>query len=101
MQVQILPRVIPILERSDMWKSKVKIKHLLADAEDLESIQLSMNDIAHILIKTPAFKNFNRDLLNKFRAIPKGDEVVSPLDYADRLLDKLYDYADDNRIWIE
>ena len=40
-------------------------------------------------------------LVSKFRAIPHGDEVLGPRDYANRLLDFMYHYADDRRIWIE
>lgn len=35
-----------------------------------------------------------------FYDIPDGDTVFRPVDYANRLMNALYDYADANRIWI-
>ena len=37
----------------------------------------------------------------KFREIPKGDDYFKPIDYANKLLDDLYDYADEYRIWLD
>jgi hypothetical protein len=80
------------------WKYRVKIKHLLTEKEDLQSIQESMNKIADVLDKEPCFKNFN---FSRFRKIPEGDEVVGPVDYANRLIERMYNYADRWLIWIE
>jgi len=79
------------------WNHKVRLKHLLTLEEDHESVQKSMNALADEIKKQPCFIRFN---VCRFRAIPRGDDVVSPVDYANKLLDRLYDYADDNRIWI-
>lgn len=81
------------------WKYRVKIKHLMTDKEDDESIQKSMNDIADVLEKQSCFVRFN--LIDKFRCIPKGDEVVDSVSYANTLINRMYDYADENKIWIE
>ena len=80
-----------------MWKRKIKIKHLFTKNEDWESVQKSMNDIADVLDKEylPRFST------KKFRNIPKDNEYIEPVEYANKLLDKLYDCADANRIWIE
>jgi hypothetical protein len=80
------------------WKYKVKIKHLLTENEDLQSIQESMNKIADVLEKEPCFKGFN---CSRFKKIPEGDDVVGPVDYANRLIERMYTYADRYKIWIE
>lgn len=80
------------------WLYHVKIKHLFVEQEDHASIQASMNAIANVLAGELCFSRFNT---TKFRAIPAGDDVFGPVDYANRLLAGLYNYADDNRIWIE
>ena len=81
-----------------MWLSKVKIRHLYTEQEDHKSICQSMNDIADVLSNSLAFHTFQ---LEDFRSIPKGDHVIGALDYANKLLDRMYNYADENRIWIE
>jgi hypothetical protein len=80
------------------WDYRVKIKHLLTDAEDWETTQATMNAIADVLEKEPCFRRFYR--LAKFREIPHGDDVFGAVDYAIRLLEEMYDYADAERIWI-
>jgi len=57
-----------------------------------------MNKVADAIKGDPSFSSFS---LKGFRKIPKGDDVIGPVDYANKLLDRLYDYADENRIWIE
>lgn len=81
------------------WKHKVKIRDLLTEMEDYESIQKSMIAIAKVLGKEPCFNGFND--LRKFKKIPKGNDILGPVDYGNKLLDRMYDYADKNRIWIE
>jgi len=80
------------------WLHRVKVKHLFTEKEDHKSIQESMNAIADVLNREPCFAGFET---RKFRAIPHGDDVFGPVDYANRLLDQMYDYADACRIWIE
>ena len=80
------------------WRHRIKIKHLYTENEDLESIQNTMNAIADVLDESIAFRNFNA---KEFRKIPEGDEVFGPVDYANKLLDRMYDFSDMNRIWIE
>lgn len=81
------------------WQNKIKLKHLFTDEEDHNSIQRSMTAIADELDKAPFFQSFLAR--KKFRDIPKGDDVFGPQDYANKLIEQMYDYADDNRIWIE
>jgi hypothetical protein len=83
------------------WNSRVQIKHLLTEGEDLASVQRNMNAIADVIDSSSAFILFPQRLIERMRNIPAGDDVVPPVDYANRLLDKVYDFADDNRIWIE
>lgn len=80
------------------WRYKVKVKHLFTNKEDYESIKKSMADIADVLDGTNFFHGFNT---KKFRNIPVGDDVITPLDYANKLIDKMYNYADDHLIWVE
>lgn len=80
------------------WNHRIKVKHLFTRNEDYESVKASMTAIADALDADVFFTAFNT---NRFRDIPQGDDVAGPVDYANRLLDRLYDYADDHRIWIE
>ena len=80
------------------WDHRVAIRHLYTHREDWESIQASMTAIAEVLERKWFFSDFDT---SKFRSIPFGDEVFGPSDYANRLLDMMYNYADDRRIWIE
>lgn len=80
------------------WNHKVKIKHCLTEKEDYDSVQKSMNKIADILEKEICFSSFD---ISEFRKIPKGDNYFSPADYSNKMLDKMYDFADLNRIWLE
>jgi len=80
------------------WKKHIKIKHLLNDKEDLESVRKTMETVADILEK---HNEFPRDLIDKLRNIPEGDGVITPTDYANKLLDRVYDNADRERVWIE
>jgi hypothetical protein len=81
------------------WEHKVKIRHLLTVKEDYESIQKSMNEIADVIDNDHWFLRFRSK--GKFRNIPKGDEYFKPVDYANRLLEKLWDFCDAHRIWVE
>ena len=84
------------------WTSKVKIKHLLEhNDESLEATQRSMNAIADVLEASPAFNYFDRRWLAKMRDIPQGDDLFGPADYANNLLDRMYDFADSHGIWID
>ena len=79
------------------WVHRVKIKHLFTEQEDLASVTASMNNIADVLAPDHFFTAFDVQAL---RTIPQGDRVFGPVDYANKLLDRVYDYADSKRIWI-
>lgn len=83
------------------WQHHTKIKHLFTRNEDHESVQKSMSAIADVLDADTWFHGFDRSLLKEMRNIPAGDRYFGPVDYANQLLSSVYDYADDNSIWIE
>ncbi len=80
------------------WYLKVKIKHLLTAEEDHETVQDSMNKVADAVEKLSCFDSFDA---KRFRSIPKGDDFFGPLDYANKLLASMYDFADEHRVWIK
>ena len=82
------------------WQHKIRLKHLLTKSEKWENLQESMNKIADVLDNEPRFIRFGTKC---FRQVPKDDEleVLTPLDYCNKLINMLYDYADDNAIWVE
>ena len=77
------------------WVYKVKLTHLFTDDEDYWDIQASMNNIADALDKEPCFDMFADK--NRFRTLPEDYTLV----IANSLITKLYDYADEHRIWID
>ena len=83
------------------WTHHIKIKHLLTKSEDHNSIQKSMSAIHDVITASDCFILFPQEILKKFKHIPKGDAIISPCDYANKLLALVYDYADSNSIWIE
>ena len=80
------------------WVHRVKIKHLFTEMEDYAAVSQSMNAIANVLAADRFFMGFN---INALRNIPEGDNTFGPVDYANKLLGRLYDFADSRRIWIE
>ena len=57
------------------------------------------SDIADALETEPCFSCFEYTPL--FRTLPRDIKFFSAVDYANILMDKMYDYADANGIWIE
>lgn len=84
------------------WQHNVKIRHLLTEKEDWQSIQDSMNAIADVLEKDKWFRAF-RPVIKEFRNIPKENNEFrfNPVDYANDLLDDFWNYCDENEIWVE
>ena len=81
------------------WKKYINIKDLLTDSEEHKDIQESMNKIANVLDHHNEFRALS--LIYKMRNIPKGDDIISASDYANKCLDIMYNIADEERIWIE
>jgi len=81
------------------WIYPIWIKHLLTKEEDHSSVQKCMNAIADVLERESSFQGFHEQY--QFRDIPQGDNFFGPVDYANKLLDRMYNYADQHRIWIE
>ena len=90
--------LIHVERRNEMrWLFHVDVKQFLTEKEDYDSIKKSMENIAGVLEKEPCFKRFKT--LPRFRKI-KDDDEGDFLVISNHLLDKMYDYADDNRIWL-
>ncbi len=81
-----------------IWNHVVELKYLFTENEDYGSVVDSMAKIADELDTLSCFKNFD---YSEFRNIPKGDKRFSHLDYANDMINDLYNYADTNRIWIQ
>jgi hypothetical protein len=80
------------------WKHTIKVKHLFTDDYDDAVVKNSMGAIADELAKHPYMKEFDATL---FRKLPDSNEFATTLEMANKLLNKLYDFADDNGIWID
>lgn len=80
------------------WNHKIRLKHLFTEDESHAAVQASMTAVADEVAKHSAFAGVN---VAGLRKIPQGDDVFKPVDYANRLLARLYDFADEKRIWIE
>jgi hypothetical protein len=80
------------------WRFRAALRHLFTKEEDYESVKTSMKNIADTIKTYPFFRGFD---VRKFYTIPKGDDVISSLDYANKLIDRLWDFCDDNNIWID
>uniref|UniRef100_A0A6H2A2C1 Uncharacterized protein n=1 Tax=viral metagenome TaxID=1070528 RepID=A0A6H2A2C1_9ZZZZ len=80
------------------WDYHVKVKHLFTEKEDHTAVQKSMTDVADVIQREVGFAGFS---VKKFRSIPEGDDTFGPVDYANRLIDRMYDFADSHGIWIE
>jgi hypothetical protein len=81
------------------WRKSIKIKHLLTESEEYADVKEVMSKVADELSKHGEFKELS--LISKLRNIPAGDDVITPTDYANKLLRQVYDIADMERIWIE
>ena len=80
------------------WRGRVKIKHLLTDGTSHKEVQECMANIAKVIDSSPFFIGFRtHDMKN----IPAGDIYFKPEDYANEILDTIYDFADLHSIWIE
>jgi len=86
------------------WRKKIQIKQFFTESEEYEEVKKSMNNVANVLEKHPEFLKIlpsGSTLIYRMRNIPEGDDVITPVDYANTLLSMMYDIADEERIWIE
>jgi hypothetical protein len=74
------------------WKHRVAIKGFFCMSTDWQSVMRSMNQIAMALSSNPLFDDF--DSLEEFFA-------EGSLERSSELLDRLYDYCDERRIWVD
>lgn len=87
----------PRLEAADTdpkpyWRNAVRLRQFYCMSTDWHSVSLCMNRLADALSSNPLFDEFT--FLNDFR--DQGD-----ITRANNLLDHLYDYCDEKRIWVE
>jgi len=80
------------------WNYKVKLTHLFTVKNDHESIQNSMIAIAKVIESEKCFFGFNTQ---RFYEVPEGDDVMKPEDFANKLIDRMYNFADLHKIWVE
>jgi hypothetical protein len=80
------------------WYNRITLRDLMTCNKDHESVQKSMTVIADRIKAKPFFSRFD---VAKFYRIPKGDGVIQPVDYANKLLSRMWDFCDENRIWVE
>jgi hypothetical protein len=83
---------------SGRWIHKAQLRHLFTKEEDYESVKKSMADIADAIKTYPFFSGFN---VVPFYKILQGDDIISPLDYANKLINRMWDFCDENNIWID
>lgn len=76
------------------WNTHVQLKHLMTEKETPEAINVSMKAIAFAMRQSLAFRLVRRDFLELMEKCLEVDE-------ANELLNAMYDYADEHRIWIE
>lgn len=81
------------------WAHRIDLRHLMTKAEDHASVQASMTAIADRIKAHSAFIGFGD--VEKYYHIPEGDGVIAPVDYANKLLDRMWDFCDEHRIWVE
>ena len=79
------------------WDHRIKLKHLMTDDDSPAGVRRDMAAIADAIDQVAYFRGFDT---RPFRNIPEGDDVFGPLDYANKLLDGMYNFADYHRIWI-
>ena len=80
------------------WNHIVELKSLFTEKEDYQSVAESMTKIANKLDTLKYFTNFD---YSEFRNIPIGNKRFNHLDYANDMINDLYNYADASRIWIK
>jgi hypothetical protein len=78
--------------QESFWRHRISIKHYFCMSTDWQSVMRSMNQIATALSSDPEFDDFAS--LEDFFA-------EGSLERSSDLLDRLYDYCDQRRIWVD
>ncbi|MCB1226997.1 MAG: hypothetical protein KDK99_14365 [Verrucomicrobiales bacterium] len=73
------------------WQHEVRLKHLFTTSQTAKAVRQSMNAIADKLEASPLFDEL--PVLFRFRG-------QDDLEAANALLDELYDFCDERRIWV-
>ena len=92
------------------WKYKIRLSHIIHcslgnayEQSDLgdsyEDTKKKMELIADEIQNHPELPPFI--LIDYFRNIPEGNCILNYLDYSNKLLEFLFEFADENSIWIE
>ena len=77
------------------WKWHVQLKQLFADSEETpEAVNATMKAVATAMRESLAFRLIDRRILQEM-------DKCTHVAVADGLLNTMYDYADEHRIWIE
>lgn len=79
------------------WLHKIKIKHLMTEQEDWKTIQDRMSAIADALENDDTWFSGLENTIRSMRHIPES----GALEYANDLLDEMYEYCDYYGIWVE
>lgn len=82
------------------WKNELNIKQILneIDEDDDEDIKRAFKEIGTLIQNSQYFKDFA--FTDLFFNLPEPGEVFKMEDVCNLLLDKLYDYADNHKIWL-
>lgn len=83
------------------WKAIINVKHLFTEDEDYESVQKSMNEIASALWESGHFYEYP-GLLEDMRNIPAEKTCgMEPIQFANNLINEMYNICDYKRIWVD
>ncbi len=77
---------------------RVKLKHLMTVYADRATVESNMRTIAEIVSKSPHFTGFD---VSDFRTLPPENDELPLHEYINRILDRLFDFADAHRIRID
>lgn len=78
------------------WKYEIEIKHLIDDEADPNDDDNAIDVGKQIAYRLEGYKFFNNPLL-----IHKFFEEVNNVDDLNYYLDELYDYCDEELIWVK
>ena len=83
------------------WRYRIKLRDLLTEDESYENVKATGIELAKRLRGSVGFKDFAPRFLVALENIPQGDEIVTACDRFNSIMNKVYDFADNNSIWID